>query len=110
MENLHAVSELRSYCQHQFGNVHTTLGKLLQQVPTRRVRPANATTAADMAAATTVNATANAANAGGGVRRREFVPLRAGLSKCPRTLHDLWQEWTDGLEGNKPASQIKRHE
>jgi Transcriptional activator of glycolytic enzymes len=27
-----------------------------------------------------------------------------------RTLHDLWREWTDGLEGNKPASQIKRHE
>lgn len=113
MENLHAVSELRSYCQHQFGNVHTTFGKLLQQAPTRRVpvnRPANATTAVAMAAATTVNATANAANAGGGVRRREFAPLRAGLSKCPRTLHDLWREWTDGLEGNKPASQIKRHE
>ena len=37
MENLHATSELRSYCQHQFGNIHTTLGKLLHQAPTRRV-------------------------------------------------------------------------
>jgi hypothetical protein len=70
MENLHAISELRSFCQHQFGNVHTTFGKLLQQAPTRRVpvnRPANATTAAAMVAATTVNATANVANASGGV-------------------------------------------
>jgi Transcriptional activator of glycolytic enzymes len=104
MENLHATSELRSYCQHQFGNVHTTLGKLLHQAPTRRVanRPANAATAAGTAAAT-VGTT-------GTTGTRAFAPLRAGLSKCPRSLHDLWREWTDGLEGNKPASQIKRSE
>jgi hypothetical protein len=104
MESLHAISELRSYCQHQFGNVHTTLGKLLNQAPTRRVpgRPGNAATAAGIAAATTAVGTV--------ARRREFAPLRAGLSKCPRSLHDLWREWTDGLEGNKPASQIKRSE
>jgi Transcriptional activator of glycolytic enzymes len=46
----------------------------------------------------------------GAAGRRLFAPLRAGLSKCPRSLFDLWREWTDGLEGNKPASQIKRHE
>ena len=36
--------------------------------------------------------------------------LRAGLSKCPRNLHDLWREWTDGLYGNKAASQLKQSE
>ncbi|MGL5935859.1 MAG: hypothetical protein ACRCZI_09580 [Cetobacterium sp.] len=101
MENLTATSELRSYCVYQFGNIHTTLGKLLHQAPTRRVpggRPANAATA-----------TALAAN-GGGVARRQMTPLRAALSKCPRSLHELWREWTDGLEGNKPASQLRRDE
>jgi hypothetical protein len=109
MENLHAISELRSYCQHQFGNVHTTLGKLLHQAPTRRVpggRPANAGTATGIAAGNG----GGVAVGGGAARARAFAPLRAGLSKCPRTLHDLWREWTDGLEGNKPASQIRRHE
>lgn len=104
MENLQAISELRSYCQHQFGNVHTTMGKLLHQAPTRRVaipggRPANATTGRATAAGTGTVATATG--------RRVPAPLRAGLSKCPRSLHDLWREWTDGLEGNKPASQLK---
>jgi hypothetical protein len=107
MENLHATSELRSYCQHQFGNLHKTLGHLLHQAPTRRViRPGNAATAIATAAGTAVAAGATAA----APRRNGFVPLRACLSKCPRTLHDLWREWTDGLEGNKPASQIKRSE
>jgi Transcriptional activator of glycolytic enzymes len=114
MENLHATSELRSYCQHQFGNVHKTLGHLLHQAPTRRVanRPANAATATGTAAATApaVGGVGGGGGGNGARRRREFAPLRAGLSKCPRTLHDQWREWTDGLEGNKPASQIKRSE
>jgi Transcriptional activator of glycolytic enzymes len=112
MENLHATSELRSYCQHQFANLHTTLGKLLHQAPTRRVpggRPGNAATAIRTAAAGG-GAVAGNGGAVGAAARRAFAPLRAGLSKCPRSLHELWREWTDGLEGNVPASQIKRHE
>ena len=72
------------------------MGKLLHQAPTRRVvnQPANAATAAGVAA-----------EAG-----RVFVPLRAALSKCPRNLHELWREWTDGLDGNKAASQLKPSE
>jgi hypothetical protein len=61
-----------------------------------------------MAATTTVNANANAAkNAGGGVRRREFAPLWAGLSKCPRSLHDL-DCGESGLMAWKVTSQLYR--
>jgi Transcriptional activator of glycolytic enzymes len=113
MESLHATSELRSYCQHQFGNLHVTIGKLLHQAPTRRVpggRPANAATAAATAAAGAGTGTVDNGAVGATGGRRTPAPLRANLSKCPRTLHDLWREWTDGLEGNMPASQLKRHE
>mmetsp|Transcript_95008 Transcript_95008/g.264004 ORF Transcript_95008/g.264004 Transcript_95008/m.264004 type:complete len:195 (-) Transcript_95008:29-613(-) len=27
----------------------------------------------------------------------------ARLSRCPKTLHLLWDEWTNGISGNKPA-------
>jgi Transcriptional activator of glycolytic enzymes len=95
MELQEAIAESRSYNVHQFTLLHKTFGKLLHQAPTRRVpggvRPANAATAVGLAA-------------GAG---REPAQLRAGLSKCPRSLHDLWREWTDGLDGNKPASQLK---
>ena len=96
MELSTAIAESRNYNERQLTLLHKTLGKLLHQAPTRRVanRPANAATAAGVAAAT----------------ERQFVPMRAALSKCPRNLHDLWKEWTDGLEGNKPASQLKASE
>ena len=91
-----AIAESRNYNERQLTLLHKTLGKLLQQAPTRRVanRPANAATAAGVAAATGI----------------QFAPLRAALSKCPKNLHDLWREWTDGLDGNKPASQLKPSE
>ena len=85
MELSTAIAELRNYDERQLTLLHKTLGKLLHQAPTRRVanRPANAATAAGLAAAT----------------GKEFAPLRAALSKCPRNLHEQWREWTDGLEG-----------
>lgn len=88
------VSELRSFCQHQFTTVHRTLGKMIHQAPVRRVvgdRPA----APAVAAAT-------------GARTRPV--LQDDLAKCTsvRTLHLLWKEWTDGLDGNMPASQLAR--
>jgi hypothetical protein len=87
-----AISQLRAYQTHQFTQVHTTLGRMLAQAPTRRVaRPANTATA---------NITA----------RRQQPQLRAGLSKGPKNLHQVWREWTDGLGGNKPASQLSLHE
>ena len=96
MELSTAIAESRNYNERQLTLLHKTLGKLLHQAPTRRVpnRPANAATAAGVAAGTGI----------------QFAPLRAGLSKCPRSLHELWREWTDGLDGNKPASQLKTSE
>ena len=97
MELATAIAESRNYSERQLTLLHKTLGKLLQQAPTRQVanRPANAATALGLAAAST---------------GRQFLPLRSGLSKCPKNLHDLWREWTDGLEGNKAASQLKPSE
>ena len=97
MELATAIAESRNYSERQLTLLHKTLGKLLHQAPTRRVanRPANAATAAGLAAAAPA---------------RQFMPLRSALSKCPRNLHDLWREWTDGLDGNKAASQLKPSE
>ena len=94
MANQVGLSQLRSYCQHQFGLIHQTLGKMLHQAPTRRViggRPAGSALATGAAA-------------------RARPVMRAGLAKCVKTLHDCWREWTDGLEMNKPASQLSRSE
>jgi hypothetical protein len=33
-------------------------------------------------------------------------PLIAKLSKCPKTLHDLWREYEFGLDGYKPAKDF----
>lgn len=33
----------------------------------------------------------------------EEVPLVARLSKCPRTLHALWNEWEVGSATQKPV-------
>jgi Transcriptional activator of glycolytic enzymes len=33
---------------------------------------------------------------------------KAMLSPNPRSLHHIWEEWTTGLNGNKPASQFTR--
>jgi Transcriptional activator of glycolytic enzymes len=35
---------------------------------------------------------------------------KAVLAATPRTLHHIWEEWTSGLNGNKPASQFTREE
>ena len=77
-----AISELRGYCQYQFSITHKTVGRLLVQAPTRRVpggRPAGTAVANSTAA-------------------RATAPNNPGLSKCPRSLHDLWKEWTDGID------------
>jgi Transcriptional activator of glycolytic enzymes len=35
---------------------------------------------------------------------------KAVLSATPRTLNHIWEEWTTGLDGNKPASQFTSQE
>jgi hypothetical protein len=35
---------------------------------------------------------------------------KAVLSLNPRLLYLIWEEWTTGLNGNKPASQFTREE
>jgi Transcriptional activator of glycolytic enzymes len=35
---------------------------------------------------------------------------KAVLAATPRTLHHIWDEWTTGLNGNKPASEFTRVE
>ena len=86
----------KNYSERQLTLLYKTLGKLLHQAPTRRVanQPAAAATAVGIAVG----------------EGREFAPLRTGLSNCPRNLHHLWREWTDGLDGNKAASQLKQSE
>jgi hypothetical protein len=106
------ISAHRAYCQHQFTHLHRTMGKLIMQPTRQRViggRPA-ARTVAVTAGAAGRGPIAGRGNAGGrgvslaGYRRlQENAP---GLSRCPRNLHDLWREWTDGLFNNKPASQL----
>ena len=34
----------------------------------------------------------------------------ARLSRCPKTLHQLWDEWTNGLSGNKAARSFTARE
>ena len=34
----------------------------------------------------------------------------AKLSGCPKTLHVLWDEWQNGIGGNKPAREFTRRE
>jgi len=46
----------------------------------------------------------------GGVRAREDQLTPAILSKCPRTVYDLWVEYTVGTGGNKPACQFTTKE
>jgi hypothetical protein len=36
--------------------------------------------------------------------------LGASLSAKPKSLHDLWTEWTHGLGGHKPASEFSQAE
>ena len=36
--------------------------------------------------------------------------LRAELSPTPKTLYDLWEEWTKGIGGRKPACQFTPQE
>jgi hypothetical protein len=91
METQHMMGEFRGYCTQQFTHLHCTLGKLLHQAPTRRAPDGNRPD--NHAKAVLVG--------------RQSTALKAGLSKCPRNLHFLWREWTDGLEGNKPASKLK---
>ena len=40
----------------------------------------------------------------------EPPPLQARLSKMPRTLFDLWKEYTTGLNGHKAAKDFTRQE
>jgi Transcriptional activator of glycolytic enzymes len=35
---------------------------------------------------------------------------KAVLAVTPRTLHLIWDKWTTGLNGNKPASEFTREE
>ena len=50
-------------------------------------------------------------NMGGNAGIRVAAPLRrAELSPTPRTLYDLWEEWTDSIGGRKPASQFSRED
>ena len=45
------------------------------------------------------------------VGRRDDGPIRrAVLGRCPRTIAVLWDEWQNGLSGNKPASLFTRSE
>jgi len=114
------ISALRSYTQHQFTTVHRTLGRMLHQAPTRRVpggRPAARAEAQQLAAGRGNGATAAAGRGGLAGYLAARIPASqrlqanvAGLSTCPRHLHDLWREWTDGLFNNKAASQLARHE
>ena len=48
--------------------------------------------------------------AGGGVPAREERLNPANLSKCPKTIYDLWIEYTTGLGGNKAACEFTQQE
>ena len=47
---------------------------------------------------------------GGGVPTREDRLTPAILCKTPKTVYDLWVEYTAGLGGNKPACQFTAKE
>ena len=49
------------------------------------------------------------------VQEEDVVMERRGsrpalLSKCPKTLYDLWKEYVFGFSGNKLAREFNRHE
>jgi hypothetical protein len=41
---------------------------------------------------------------------RRIEAANANLSPCPRSLHDLWTEYIQGLGGRQPASQFSHGE
>ena len=41
---------------------------------------------------------------------QDFRPPQVLFSNAPRTLYDLWIEWTTGLGGNKAAKDFTSHE
>jgi hypothetical protein len=47
---------------------------------------------------------------GGGVPARDERLNPANLVACPKTIYDLWVEYTTGLGGNKAACEFTEHE
>jgi hypothetical protein len=65
--------------------------------------PARVVGRSTTATATTATATTQMVN-------NHLGDPKAILSPNPRSLYLIWEEWTTGLNGNKPASQFTREE